>query len=137
MSTIPLVRDSTVREPAAVGGRPHVAYVLMLLQATTGFLASFGMALLMGGNPVYLLTPLIGSALLVALAARVARGRRWALVTAVVVEVLMVTKYQLNLLVGLAPQVDVTVNPVSLLTNVALPVSVLVLCLTATPEGRR
>jgi hypothetical protein len=106
-------------------GPAHVAYVLLLLQAALGVLATLGMILLMGGDPAYAVVGVGEPVLLAVLASRVARQRRWACYAVAVIEGLAVLGYQLNLLVGIAPQVDVTVNLVGLLTLVGLPVAVL------------
>jgi hypothetical protein len=106
-----------------------VAYVLLLLQAALGVLATLGLLLLMGGNPVYLVAGLGGPLVLTILAGRVARRRRWALVTVTVLEMLSLVAYNLNLLAGWLPQVDVTINLVSLLSQIALPIAVVVQCL--------
>jgi hypothetical protein len=110
------------------GGRADVVYVLLLLQAGLGILAMFGTLLLMGGNPAYLVVPLLHAVLLSWLATRVARRRRWAYKLVVALQMLSLIGYQVNLLVGLIPQVEVTINLVGLLTTVALPVAVLWQC---------
>lgn len=125
----PAPPDATSVAPSDPAGPAHVAYVLLLLQAALGVLATLGMILLMGGNPAYAVVGVGEPVLLAVLAAQVARHRRWAWYTVTVVEALAVLGYQLNLLVGVVPQADVTVNPVGLLTGVGLPVAVLTLCL--------
>ncbi len=111
------------------GNAADVAYVLLLLQAALGALATLGLLVLMGGNPVYLIAGLGGPLLLAVLAGGVARRRRWALATVIAYELVSVGAYQLNLMVGVLPQVDVTVNLVGLLSQVGLPVAVVVQCL--------
>jgi hypothetical protein len=111
------------------GGAADVAYVLLLLQAALGVLATLGLLLLMGGNPVYLVVGFGGPVLLIILAGGVARRRRWALFTVAILEVVSLGAYYLNLLVGLLPQVDVTVNLVGLLAQVALPIAIVWQCL--------
>ena len=111
------------------GGAADVAYVLLLVQAALGALATLGLLFLMGANPVYLMVGLGGPLLLTILAGGVARRSRWALVTTTVLELVSLGAYQLNLLAGVLPQVDVTVNLVALLSQVALPVAVVVQCL--------
>lgn len=114
---------------AARGGAADVAYVLLLLQAALGVLATLGLLVLMGGNPVYLVAGLGGPLASMVLAGGVARRRRWALATVTVLEMLSLLAYHLNLLLGAVPQIDVTVNLVSLLSQVALPVAIVVQCI--------
>jgi hypothetical protein len=110
------------------GSSADVAYVLLLLQAALGVLATLGLLLLMGGNPAYLVVGFGGPVLLMVLAGGVARRRRWALVTVTVLELLSLCAYELNLLVGVVPQVGITVNLVGLLSQIALPVAIVWLC---------
>lgn len=104
-----------------------VAQGLLVLQGAFGLTSTLGIVTLMGFNPVYAVVPVAHAALLMTLGALLTR-RRWALVTALVVEVLAVAGWQLQLLLGLIPQLDFTVNLTGLLTTLALPVAVLVLC---------
>jgi hypothetical protein len=114
-----------------VGSSADVAHVLLVLQAALGALATLGLLLLMGGNPAYLAVGFGEPALLLVLAGRVARGRRWALVTVVVIETLSLAAFQLNVLLGVLPPVDMTVNLVELVSQVALPLAIVVQCLRA------
>lgn len=116
-------------------GRAHVAYVLLLLQAALGVLATVGMVVLMGGNPAYAVVGLFEPVVLVVLAANVARRRRWAYLTVIAIEALALLGYQLNLALGVLPQVDVTVNLVGLLTGVGLPAAVLAQGLRLISQG--
>jgi hypothetical protein len=101
-----------------VSGHRHLLLVLALLQAALGLLAGLGQLLFVAGNPAYLAVPLIRAALLVTAAAV---GRRWGMVTIVVLEGLSLTGFWVSAAVGVLPWVDSTVNPVGLLANVALP----------------
>src|SRR5437773_2121686 len=65
-------------DAAAPGGRAHVAYVLLVLQAALEMLATLGMVALMGPAFWHWLLPLAHIVTLLVLASRVARGRRWA-----------------------------------------------------------
>jgi hypothetical protein len=114
-----------------VGTSADVAHVLLVLQAALGVLATLGLLLLMGGNPAYLIVGFGQPALLLLVAGRVARGRRWALMTVIVVETLSLAAFQLNLMLGLLPQVDMTVNLVGLVSQVVLPFAVIVECARA------
>jgi hypothetical protein len=109
------------------GGCADVVYLLLLLQAGFGLLAMLGELLFMG-NPLYLLVPVAKAALLFVVAAKVVSGRRWAWVTAIVVEGIGLIGFWLSLMVGLLPMLSRTVTIVGLLTEVVLPVTVMVLC---------
>ncbi|WP_327004773.1 hypothetical protein OHA72_58745 [Dactylosporangium sp. NBC_01737] len=100
---------------------------LLVLQGAFGLTSTLGVLTLMGFNPVYAVAPVAHAALLMTLGALLER-RRWALVTTIVAEVLAVAGWQLQLALGLLPQLDFTVNLTGLLTTLALPVTVLVLC---------
>jgi hypothetical protein len=112
-------------------GPGDVAHALLLLQAAFGIVATLGMLLLMAGNLAYALVPALHWVVLFVLAGLVARRRRWAYVAAILVEGLSLAGYLLNLAVSVLPQVDVTVNLVGLLTEVGLPVAVMVLATRA------
>lgn len=117
-------------------GRRHevVAHALLLLQGGFGLLAALGMVVVMGGNVAYAPVPLLGCVLLFTLAGLVARRRRWALIVAIVVEGMALAGWLLQVFAGLLPPIDYTVNLVGLLTTVALPVCVVVLCSRALAE---
>jgi hypothetical protein len=116
-----------VRAPAP-DGAGDVVFVLALLQLAGGLLAGLGEVLLMGGNPAYLLVPLVKAAILAMVASRVAAGRRWAAVAMVVVQSVTLAGVGLSLTAGLIPAVGVTLNLVGLLMNVAVPLVVIYLC---------
>lgn len=123
---------SAVPAPVVAGrapeaGRGELVSVLLVLQAALGALATVGVVVLMG-SPLYAVVPLTHVVLLLVASAGVARGRRGALWTVLVVEALTLTGYEVNLLLGLLPQIDVTVNMVGLLTSVGLPAVVLWQC---------
>lgn len=99
---------------------------LLVLQGAFGLTSTLGVLTLMGFNPAYAVVPVVHAALLMTLGGLL-RRRRWALVTVVVVEVLAVAGWELQLLLGLLPQLDFTVNLTGLLTTLVLPVTVLVL----------
>ena len=141
MATLPLLE---VRPPApapegasaapAPGGPADVVFVLLLLQAAMGLLATLGLTVIMGVNLVYALVPSIKPILLLVLARRLVRGRRGAVAFIIAIEAVSLAGYALNLLVGFAPQVDVTVNLITVLSNVALPMAILVLCAGLRPR---
>jgi len=105
--------------------RADVGYVLLLLQAGFEVLATLGMVVVMGGNVAYAIVPGLHAVALLLFASFVARGHRWAWWTVAAVEGLTLAGFQLNLVVGLLPQVQVTLTLVGLLTTVALPLAVL------------
>jgi hypothetical protein len=86
-----------------------------------------GEVLLMG-SPLYLVLPLVKAALLVVVGGRVVRGRRWAMGTAIALEWFTLIGMLLGVTVGLLPGLAPAVTLVGLLTGVALPVGVIVLC---------
>jgi hypothetical protein len=118
------------------GGSADVVYLLLLLQAGFGLLAMFGELLFMA-NPLYLLVPIAKAVLLFVVATKVVTGRRWAWVTAIVLEGIGLVGFWLSLMVGLLPTLSRTVTFVGLLTEIALPVTVICLCarLLATPRS--
>lgn len=121
----------TVRAvPAARGGPADVIYVLTLLQVAAGLLAMLGELVLMGGSPLYLPIPLAKAVVLLVVAAKILRGRRWAMIAMIVNEALAVLGFWVGALIGLFPQLDHTVNLVGLLTGLALPVGITYLCAT-------
>jgi len=94
----------------------------------------------MGGNPAFLLLPFVKSVLLLVFATAAVRRRRWGLRALFVLSWVTLAGFLLQLLVGLARPVDVTVNLVGLMTNVGVPVAVLWLCrpeLRAIKQARR
>jgi len=110
------------------GGALDVVYVLSLMQVAFLLLAAVGEQLLMGGNPAYLVVPLIKIVLLLVFAAKALRRRRWALRGLVVLQWITLVGFGLQLIAALLPMVDFTVNLVVLLTNLLLPVAVIWLC---------
>jgi hypothetical protein len=119
------------------GAAADVVYVLCLMQAAFLLLAGLGEVLLMGGNPAYLLMPAMKMVLLFVLAAKVVSGRRWALITMIVVQAITILGFWLQIAVGLLPWVTFTVNLVGLITNLALPGVVVALCATTLASGAR
>ena len=109
------------------GGPGEVVYVLLLVQATAGLLASVGELLLMG-TPLYAALPVAKAAVLAVLAGKILRGRRWAVVTTIVLQWLGLLGVWLGVLIGLLPGLAPSITVVSLLTEVALPIAVILLC---------
>jgi hypothetical protein len=123
-------------------------HALLLLQGAMMLLAGAAMLLFTGGNPAVMPLTLGVPLLLFVLAAGTVRRWRWARRATLVVQWLTLLGFGLSLLLGLLDQVDFTLNLMTLLTNVVLPVSVIRLlrrpkaaavaaheALRATPEG--
>jgi hypothetical protein len=112
-----------------------VAYVLMLLQATFGVVAMLGTVLLMGGSLAYAIMPLLFAVALLVIAAKVARRRRWALIAALVIESAGLGGLMLDVVLGTLRQVEYVPTLTGLLTTVALPTIVIVLCVRSLMDG--
>jgi hypothetical protein len=102
-----------------------VIYVLLLLQGAMALLSGVAMLLFMQGNPFVLPIAVGTPALLFVVAAGVARNRRWARRVAIVVESLILAGFAISLLIGVLPQIDFSINLLTLITNLALPVTVI------------
>jgi hypothetical protein len=121
----------------APSSRADVVYVLVLLQVAFVLLAAVGEVLLMAGNGAYFLMPVVKSAVLLWLATKVVSGRRWAMITLIVLQAVTLTGFVIQLLIGLSPALDFTVNLVGLLTGVVMPVVILRLCWRMAAQLRR
>jgi hypothetical protein len=131
---------TVVAAPATRGSGLDIVYVLTLIEVASVLLAAVGEVLLMGGNPAYLLIPVVKSVLLLVFATGAVRRRRWALRALVVLSWLTLAGFVLPLLVGLVAPVEFTVNIVDLMTTVGIPVAVIWLCrphLRAIKQARR
>ncbi len=104
-----------------------VVFVLLLVQAGAGLLAAMGELVVMG-SPLYLAAPLLKAVAVIVVASGVARGRLWAGIAAIGVQWLGLLGLWFGLVLGLVPGLDPTITVVGLLTEVALPVAVIVLC---------
>ena len=122
---------------AARGTSADVAYVLMLLQAAFGIVATLGMVLLMGGSLLHAVVPLLFVVALLVVAAQVARRRLWGLIAALVVESAGLGGLILDFVLGLLRQVNYVPTLTGLLTTVALPIAVIVLCVRSLIDGER
>jgi hypothetical protein len=107
-----------------------VVYVLCLMHAAFLLLAGLGEVLLMGGNPLYLGLPIAKMVVLFVFAAKVVSGRRWAMIALIVVQAITIVGFWLQVLAGLLPGLDFTLNLVGLITNVGMPFAVIYLCAT-------
>jgi len=110
------------------GGLADIVYVICLMQASFLALAGVGEVLLMGGNGIYLIVPLIKAAVLVWLAAKVVRLRKWALITLIVLQAMTLAAIPVQALIGLAPVVDFAPSLVELVTGVFVPMAVIAMC---------
>jgi hypothetical protein len=118
-------------------GRGDVGFVLLVLQASAGVLGAVGLGVVMG-SPLHVVPALIGPVLQVVLAVQVARGRRWAWAVVIAMETVFVYALAANGVIGLVPQLQVTVTLTGLLMRLALPVALIVLGVLefATPRQR-
>lgn len=104
-----------------------VAYVLVLLQSGAVLLGATGEALFMG-SALYVIVPLIKAVVAVLFAAKGVAGRRWALIALIALEGLSLLGAALSTVLGLVPGLTRTVTLAGLLTEVALPFAVIMLC---------
>jgi hypothetical protein len=112
------------------GASTDVVYVLCLMQGAFLLLAGLGEVLLMGGNPLYLILPVGKLVLLCVFASHLAK--RWGLVGILVLQAITLAGYWIQLLVGLlVPALDFTMNLVGLMTNLAMPVAIILICAPA------
>jgi hypothetical protein len=119
------------------GGLADVVYVICLMQASFLALAGVGEVLMMGGNGAYLIVPLIKAAVLVWLAAKVVRLRRWALITLIVLQALTLAVIPVQFVIGLAPVVDFSPSLVELVTGVFVPMAVIAMSALLIGQRRR
>jgi len=119
------------------GGVGDVLFVLCLMQAAFLLLAGLGEVLMMGGNAAYLIAPVAKLILVVVLATKAVKGRRWAMVTLMVVQVITLVGFTIQNLIGLLPGLDYSVNLVGLASNVAMPIAVVYLCASLIDRSRR
>lgn len=113
--------------------------MLLLMTAGLTLLAMFGEVVLMA-SLAYAVVPIGKAVLLMVLARKVAALRRWAMITTIVLAGLSLAGFTISSLLGLLPQVDHTVTLTGLITEVALPITLIVLSgqlLAATPRLRK
>jgi hypothetical protein len=109
-----------------MSGRGDVVYALLLVQVAAGLLACVGEMLLMA-TPLYGLVPVVKAVVLLVIAGKVVRGRRWAIRVLIVVEWLGLVGVGLGWLLGLLPGLAPSITLTGLLTEVCLPIAVIVL----------
>ena len=117
-------------EPVIDRGGHLVVKALLTLQTGLGLLGTLGMVVIMGFDLRYALLPGLHSVVLLVLAGFAGRRRGWALTATIVLEGFALAGWLVQVLLGLLPQIDFTVNLVGLLTMLGLPVVVVVLCAT-------
>ncbi len=108
-------------------GYAQLGYVLVLLQSGLTILAALGEVVVMGGNPLYLLVPLLHTGALIVAGSNL--RRRWGAVLLIVLESLSLLGFWLSFAIGYLPWVVYPVNLTGLMTDVALPATVLFLAL--------
>ncbi|MGH2374889.1 MAG: hypothetical protein ACRDIC_15680 [bacterium] len=129
--------EMTAIPTAQTEDRSTVVFVLLLLQAAIGMVAGLGLLIFTGGNPLAILSGFAKPAVLFVLAAGAVRGtppasgypagRPWTRKATMIVEALSLASFLASAVIGLLGEVDFTINVVTLITNVALPVAVIVL----------
>lgn len=105
--------------------RLDVVHVLLLLQGAMGLLSGTAMLIFMGGNPIAIPLALGVPVLLFVLAAGVVRRWHWARRTAVIVQAIVLLAFAASFMLGLLAQLDFSINLMTLITNVCLPVAVI------------
>jgi hypothetical protein len=118
------MRESTLQVQED-DSRLEVAHVLLLLQGAMGLLSGAAMLIFMGGNPIALPLALGVPLLLFVLAAGIVRRWRWARKTAVILQSIILLAFVVSFLLGLLAQLDFSINLMTLITNVALPVALI------------
>ena len=100
--------------------------VLVCVQIGAGVLAMIGELLFMGGNPLYILEPLI-RAVVTAILAGLMHRRVGALYGLMAMQVVSLVGFVISAGLGVLPQLTFTPTLTGLLTGVALPAAILVL----------
>lgn len=116
-----------------------MARLLLVVQAGLLLVAMLGEIAMMG-SPVYAIAPVVNAIALMVLARKVAAARRWAMITTIVLQAVTITGFWLAMLVGLLAPIDHTTTVAGLITDLCLPVTLIVLCgrlLAATPRAGR
>jgi hypothetical protein len=119
--------------------RAELARLLLLMSAGMTLLAMFGEIVLMG-SLIYAAVPVVKATVLMLLARRIVALRRWAMITTIVLSGLTLGGFTISTVIGLLPQLDHTVTLTGLITEVALPLTLIVLSaqlLAATPRRQK
>jgi hypothetical protein len=112
-----------------------VVLVLVCIQIGAGVLAMLGELLFMGGNPLYILEPLVRTVVTAILAGLMHR-KQGALFGLMAMQVISLAGFTISAGLGLVPQLEFTPTLTGLLTGLALPAAILVLCLREWNETR-
>lgn len=115
--------------------RRDVVLVLVCVQIGAGVLAMLGELIFMGGNPVYILEPLVRTVVTAILAGLMHR-RTGALIGLLAMQVISLVGFLVSAGLGVLPQLAFTPTLTGLLTGVALPVAIFVLTLREWTAGR-
>jgi hypothetical protein len=99
----------------------RLLYVLVLFEAGMSLLSTLGGTLFMGGDPIYLGVGLAVATLYIVAGQVASRGRRWGLMTILIVECLRLTGFGLSTLIGITPWVQLTLTGASVLDSLILP----------------
>ncbi len=110
--------------------------MLLLMSAGMTLLAMVGEIVLMG-SLLYAAVPVIKATLLMVLARKVAALRRWAMITTIVLSGMTLGGFTISTLIGLVPQLDHTDILTGLVTGVALPLTLIVVCAQLLASTRR
>lgn len=108
-------------------GRRDVIAVLVLIEVAAGLLAALGQALFMA-SPLFLAVPVLKTVFLLVVSNRLVRGRRWAVVTMLVVHTLALVGFGFGLVLGATPWFTASVTLTGLLSGLGVPLAVLWLC---------
>jgi hypothetical protein len=117
--------DDEVTSSAPDEGRAHIVHVLLLLQGAIGLLSGAAMLIFMGGNPIALPVALGVPLLLFAVAGRASKSQGWARRAALFAQWVTLLAFAISFLLGLLAQLDFSINLMTLLTNVAMPVALI------------
>jgi hypothetical protein len=109
---------------------------MLLLQGSIGLLAGLAMLLFMAGDPLALPVTLGTPLLLFVVAAGVMRRWRWAFSVATTIQALTLLGFIASFLLGLLEVVDFSVNLLTLITNVAMPVVLIRLLRSVMPAAK-
>ena len=119
---VEVAMQQSVLEAAEDEGRLEVVHVLLLLQGAMGLLSGAAMLLFMGGNPMAIPLALGVPMLMFILAAGIVRRWQWARKAVIIIQSIVLFGLSVSVLLGLLPQVDVSLNIMTLITNVCIPI---------------
>jgi hypothetical protein len=116
--------DAKAQETAEAS-RAEVVHLLLLLQGGMALLSGAVMLLFMGGNPLVMPLTVGVPLLLFVLAAGTVRDWRWARRVTLGVQYLTLLGFVASAVLGMIPALGFSLNLMTLITNVVLPVSVI------------